>query len=65
MKEKLKELMEEKNVRVSEVASATGIPTTTLYSFVNDEREGRGLNAETLMRLAKFFGVSMEYFMEG
>ncbi len=65
MKEKLLELMEKKEIRVPEVSEATGIPTTTLYSFINDTRKGRGLNAETLMKLSKFFEVPMEYFMEG
>ena len=65
MRDKFLSLLENKGVRVADVAKETGIPKTTLSSFINDEREERGLNAETLMKLARYFGVPMEYFMEG
>lgn len=60
MKQKLIELMEQKGVKTSDVAKATGVPKTTLYSFL---QEDRGMNAETLAKVARYFGVPMEDFI--
>lgn len=60
MQEKYKELLEQHNVKTTEVARATGIP----YNTLNDWRKGKTkkISAENLEKLAEYFGVSTSYF---
>lgn len=63
MRERFLELLERDGLNVAQVAKATNIPKTTLYSMVKDEKETRGMSSSNLLTLAKFFGVTMEYLM--
>lgn len=61
MYEVLERLMKEKGLKASDVAKATGIPS----SVFTDWRKGRYTpKADKLYILAKFFGVPMEVFFE-
>ena len=54
-------LLEKKGVTIYRVAKETGIPPVTLYEW----RSGRGRpKVGTLKKLADYFGVSIEYFLE-
>ena len=51
----------ERKYRPSDVHKATGISTATLSSWKNGKYS---INAEKLYKIAKFFDVPMEFFME-
>lgn len=59
--EVIERLMEEKGVKASDVAKATGIPS----SVFTDWKKGRYTpKADKLYALAKYFGVPMETFFD-
>lgn len=59
--EKFKELVEAKGVTVHKVAVATGIP----YTCLADWKSGRSQpKADKLKKLADYFGVTLNYFVE-
>ena len=59
--EKFERLLEEKKVTIYRVAKDTGIPPVTLY----DWRSGRSTpKTDKLKKLADYFGVSIEYFLD-
>lgn len=58
---KFERLLEENKVTIYRVAKDTGIPPVTLYEW----RSGRSTpKTATLKKLADYFGVSIEYFLE-
>lgn len=59
MIEKINLLMEEKDLKKSDVANGAGVPYTTLDGLFKKGYENAKL--PTLKKLALFFGVSMEY----
>ena len=60
----LHEHMERKNMTVYRLSKDSGIPYTTLSDLCNDKASLRKCTAETLYRLAKTLGVSMESLIE-
>lgn len=61
MYEKFLKLLEERDITPYRVATDTGIPQSTF----SDWKAGRSMpGAEKIYKLAKYFGVPMEYFME-
>lgn len=61
MYEKFAKLVEAKGVSVHQVAKATKIP----YSCLTDWKAGRSKpKFDKLVKLAKYFGVDVEYFAE-
>lgn len=61
MYKKFAMLLEETNKTIYRVSTDTGIATATLY----DWRDGRSKpKVDKLSVLAKYFGVSIEYFLE-
>lgn len=61
MYEKVEKLMEEKGVKVADVAKATGISS----SVFTDWKKGRYTpKADKLYALAQYFDVPMEYFLD-
>lgn len=61
MYEKFAKLVEAKGVSVHQVAKATEIP----YSCLTDWKAGRSKpKTDKLIKLAKYFGVDVEYFVE-
>lgn len=58
--ERLTKLREEKGYMQKEVAEKVGIAPNTLSGY---ERDVRTPDAETLVKLAKFYGVSVDYIL--
>lgn len=59
--EKFAKLVEAKGVSVHQVAKATEIP----YTCLADWKAGRSKpKTDKLIKLAKYFGVDVEYFVE-
>lgn len=59
MQEKLRDLRDEKKLKLSEVEQATGISVPTLSRFETDEYTS--IAYQDLLKLAIFYGVSMDY----
>lgn len=55
-------LLEERGENVFSVSKKMGIPQATLYDFKAGRRVPR---AETLQKIADYFGVSSEYLLNG
>lgn len=62
MYEFFEKLLQIRGVTASEVCKATGIGTNTISNW--KKRNGI-LGAEYLLKIAKYFGVQMEYFLGG
>lgn len=56
----LARLLEEKETNVKEVAQATGVSATTLYSLI--QRDSQSANIRDLAAIARHLGVPLEYF---
>lgn len=59
MLEKIQKMMDEKELKPSDVSRESGIPYTTFDSLF--KKGFAKIQLPTLMKLAKFFNVSMEY----
>ena len=58
--EKFEELLIKHNIRASDVSNATGIVASTF----SDWKKGKSVpKTEKLALLAKYFGVTIEYFL--
>ncbi len=57
---RIRELREERGLTMKETASQLGMPYTT---YVNYEKSLREPNSETLIKLASFFNVSVDYLL--
>jgi transcriptional regulator with XRE-family HTH domain len=60
--ETLKKLMQERGVSASVVCQATGIPKSTLSEWLGGRKPQLD---DGIVRLARFFGVSVEHFVTG
>jgi len=60
----LKKLMEERGVTAAVLSRATDIPRNTISEWLSQTRKEPRLN-ESIVRLAKFFGVPVEYLVMG
>lgn len=61
MYEKYSALLEKTNKTSYQVSKETGIGQNVLSNWKNDKTKP---SLETLIALAKYFGVSIEYFLE-
>jgi transcriptional regulator with XRE-family HTH domain len=61
--EVLNSLMKERGVSAKVVCQATGIPQSTLSEWMSGSRGP--ILGDPLLRLARFFGVSLEYLCTG
>lgn len=52
--------MKEKNISAYKLAKDTGIHASTISKW---KKNGMKLNVSTLVKLANYFGVSVEYFL--
>ena len=57
---RIKDLREDRDLRQSDVASATGIDQRSLSNY---ETGKTNPDSETIIRLARFFGVSCDYLL--
>lgn len=58
---KFKKLLEERGVTAYQVAKSVGIPISSIYEWANGKHAPR---VESLMKLADYFGVPLEYFVK-
>lgn len=61
MYNKFAELLEKNNVTAYQVAKATGVATATLTEWKKGTYTPK---ADKLKKIADYFGVSIEYFLE-
>ena len=59
--ERLKDLRTERGLDIAEVAKATGLSTSALSNYENDE--GKDISHRAILALAKFYGVSADYLL--
>ena len=58
--EKLKQIIKDKGVRVEGLADVLGINKSTIYRWINGEREPK---IDNIMKLCKALGISIEDIM--
>lgn len=59
--ERLKDLRTERGLDIAEVAKATGISSSALSNYENDE--GKDISHRAILALARFYGVSADYLL--
>jgi len=57
---RLKELIKEKNLEQQQIASLIGLKIPTFNGYVGDKREP---NIDTLIKIANFFDISVDYLI--
>ena len=57
---RLRYLLESKNIKQKDVAAAIGVYTSTMSQYVTGQRSP---DVETLIKLADYFGVSVDYLI--
>ena len=60
--EKLKELRKEKGISLKELGSIVGVAECTMSLYENGKRQP---DYETLLKLAEYYGVSVDYILRG
>lgn len=61
IQERLRDLREERKLKLDELAAATGISKSALGSYENDDY--KEINHGSILTLAKFYGVSTDYLL--
>ena len=61
---RLKALREDSGLSVQELSEKTGIPRGTLNAYEQNKRPLIGASADVVYKLARIFGVPMEYLIE-
>ena len=59
----LKKLLDEKDIQVKALASGTGISKNTVDNYLSGQKSLP--NAENVIKIAQFLGVSAEYLVTG
>lgn len=59
---RVEELLNERNIKYSDFCKAVGIIPQSLYDW---KKKSQTPNALTALKVAKFFGVSVEYLLTG
>lgn len=60
--EKLRELRKEKGISLKELGAEIGVAESTMSLYENGKRQP---DYETLLKLAEYFGVSVDYLLRG
>ena len=63
IQERLKDLRVERHLKLEELEAATGISSSALGSYENDKNNNKEINHGSLLKLAKFYGVSVDYIL--
>lgn len=63
VQERLKDLRVEKGLKLEELAEKTGISKSALGSYENDEDRYKEINHGSLLKLADFYQVSVDYLL--
>lgn len=58
----LKKLLAEKNVKITALSKATGVPVQTLHNWISGQPPR---NITQLKTVAKYFNVSLDYILFG
>ena len=61
MYSKFEELLKTRNITAYQVSKATGVATATLSEWKKGSYTPK---ADKLLKIAQYFGVSLEYFLE-
>lgn len=64
MYEKYLELLNERNLTTYQVSKATGIPESTFSMWKSRQDKKAKLSVDNIKKLADFFKVPIEYFLE-
>ena len=66
MYSKYEKLRDARGMNNLQVAEAVGIPQSTLYDWQqrDAEKKGAGMKVENLAKIARFFGVTVDYFID-
>lgn len=60
--EKLKELRKDKGISLKELGTVVGVAESTMSLYENGKRQP---DYETLLKLAEYFGVTVDYLLRG
>jgi DNA phosphorothioation-dependent restriction protein DptG len=60
----MKELMEERDIKLAQIQKATGIAWSTLHGWYDGDVKAQILD-EDLLKVARFFNVTLEYLAFG
>ena len=63
VQERLKDLRVERGLNLEELAQETGISKSALGSYENDNDEYKEINHGSLLKLADFYQVSVDYLL--
>ena len=63
VQERLKDLRVEQGLNLEELAQKTGISKSALGSYENDNDEYKEINHGSLLKLADFYQVSVDYLL--
>ena len=63
VQERLKDLRVERGLNLEELAQETGISKSALGSYENDNDEYKEINHGSLLKLADFYKVSVDYLL--
>ena len=63
IQERLKDLRVERHLKLEELEAATGISSSALGSYENENNNNKEINHGSLLKLAKFYGVSVDYIL--
>lgn len=61
--EVFKELVTEKGIKISDIASVTGIPYTTVDSII--KKQLKDIKFDNAIKIAEYFDVPVEYLVTG
>lgn len=64
MYERYLELLKQHNLTTYQVSKATGIPESTLSMWKSRQDKNAKLSVDNIKKLADYFGVPIEYFLE-
>ena len=64
MYEKYLKLLEKKGVTTYQVCKETGISQTTMANFKSRSKGGAKLSFDNVVKLARYFDVPLDYFVE-
>lgn len=61
---RIKEILDQRNIPIYEVADACGIIRQTLYYFLNSDKKIKTTSFETICKIAKYLNVDVNEFNE-
>lgn len=62
IRKRITELARERNITINKVSTLSGLPHTTLLSFMNNETHNPRIS--TLLHICEAFGISLKEFFD-